>query len=193
MITPIPPGQTVSMNWDQTDQQGNQVPDGLYGFAIQVFDPDFVLQLICAPVQVGTSCAAPTQYGFGGAGSGGNVPAITSVGGFPSIGNLAFDVGVSNALGAAPAFLFLSLADASLDFGFATVWVDPNLLFLTLTTTLGGAPGTAGAGIGFFGTPIPNNAGLIGLEFFGQIFVSDPMANGGLSHTEGLRVGICPA
>jgi hypothetical protein len=37
-FTPIPPGESVWMEWDQTDDAGLQVPAGTYSFSISHFD-----------------------------------------------------------------------------------------------------------------------------------------------------------
>jgi hypothetical protein len=191
-LTPIPPGATVTMSWDQLDDLGQQVADGLYTFAVDVLGPTGATTSLCPVVQVGTSCTKPAHYGAGSPGTGGLTPAISSLGGYPQIGNGDFDVAVTNAVGGAVAVCVGSLAPASLDLGFGTVLVDPGPIALASLLALSGSPGVPGQGIGILDVPVPNQPGLVGAEVYFQWVVGDAASSGGLSLSEGLRVAICP-
>jgi hypothetical protein len=120
------------------------------------------------------------------------LPAISSLGGPPQIGSASFAVLVSNGAGGAAAACFVALGQAQLAVGPLTLFVDPASVFFGAVALLAGAPGAAGQGIGSFPLSIPSAAGLVGLEAFAQVFVADAAAPGGIAHTEGLRIAVCP-
>jgi hypothetical protein len=126
----------------------------------------------------------PTNYGAGLAGTGGIVPHLTVSGGVASVynGNFAFEL--QNGRGGANGFLMLGLAQASTPILGGTLLVAPNSSF-RIPVVLGGTAGAAGAGSKHFPTPILS--ALVGIEIFGQFFVSDPAASQGWAFSDGLR------
>lgn len=68
VITPIAPGQSHAMPWNQNDQNGVQVPDGEYSIEVRYWDANFTsLTSCCANVTIGGEPG--TGYCFaGGAG-----------------------------------------------------------------------------------------------------------------------------
>ena len=194
VATPVPlgPGQSITQPWNQTDDLGNQVPDGAYSFAIDVVDPSGVVSQLCPAMQVGFGCALPPQqYGLASPGTGGNAPAISSVGGFPAIGSNNFQVAVTNAVGGAQGVLFLGFAPSALSASWGTFLIDPTLPLFQIPVLFSGTPGQAGQGIAFAALPIPNDPFLLGFELFFQCLVADPGSIGGIAHSEGLRVILC--
>ncbi len=59
IITPIPAGQSLSESWDQTDPNGQQVPNGTYSFQIS-HDSG----LCCATVTIAEGAPALTRWGM---------------------------------------------------------------------------------------------------------------------------------
>ncbi len=187
---PIPPGTSVTEVWDQLDDGGGQVADGLYAFEVQVLSPSGTLFELCTSAQIGTGCTSPFAYGQGTSGSGGFGPNLSGIGGPPQIGSASFGVAVTNGLGGSTATVFASLGTGSLDLGFGTILIDPGQLVLSLPVAL--SAGGPGQGIGLLTTPVPPSPVLIGLEVFFQAAVSDPGGPGGVALTHGLRAAICP-
>ncbi len=65
VITPIAPGQSHSMPWNQTDNNGQPVASGTYSVAIQYWDAAFTNLVTCCPSLTITSgsCTGPgTSY-----------------------------------------------------------------------------------------------------------------------------------
>jgi hypothetical protein len=65
VITPIQPGQSHSMPWDQRDNVGQPVPAGTYSVSIRYWDAAFSILSTCCPTMVITSgaCTGPgTDY-----------------------------------------------------------------------------------------------------------------------------------
>ena len=188
---PLGPGASVSAVWDQTYFSGLQVPEGVWALSIPVQVPGALTGALCAQVQVGFGCASPVAYGLGSAGSGGQVPNLSSLGGAPALGNADFQLALTNGLGGASAVVLGSLAPAQLELGFGSVLIDPELVFLSSALALSGAAGVAGQGIGFLATPIPDAPALLGLELWFQAAVLDPAAVGGLALSQGVRAALC--
>jgi len=66
VITPIPPGQSVTMIWDQTDNLGNPVAPNGYSVEVIYWDANFTaLTNCCIPFEVGNSL---TSHCFGDGG-----------------------------------------------------------------------------------------------------------------------------
>ena len=186
----VPPGVTVVGVWDQLDDSGVQVADGLYAFEVDVITPSGASLELCPSVQIGTGCVSPFNYGQGTPGSGGNIPNLSGIGGFPHVGSTSFGVAVTNGLGGANSTVVASLSEASLGLGFGTILIDLSQTVLTVLLPL--SPGGPGQGIGLLTTPVPSLPGLIGLEVFFQAVVDDPAAAAGLALTQGVRIAICP-
>jgi hypothetical protein len=55
VLTPIPPDGTRSMIWDQRDNDGAQVPEGTYSFAISYYDGTFTQTGCCVSVTISSS------------------------------------------------------------------------------------------------------------------------------------------
>jgi len=188
----LAPGQSKQHTWDLKDNLAQQVPDGGYFFNITVHDSNGFPTKFCPFVQIGFGCSVnPFQYGPGGVGSGGKVPAISSLGGHPQFGNAAFQVVMTNALGGATSMFVVGFAPAEIVVPWGAFMIDPNLPMFSFITPIGGAAGVPGQGMLFIPTPIPNDSQLVGLEVYFQFLVADPVASGGIAHTEGLRIAIC--
>lgn len=188
--TPLGPGQSVVEVWDQTNDFGEQVDDGLYWIKVDAVTPSGALLELCAPVQVGFGCVSPFAFGSGSAGTDGFVPSLSAIGGTASLGSTSFGVALTNGLGGANAFVLASLAQASFDLGFGTILIDTGQL--VLNTVLPLSAGDPGQGIGLLTVPVPSNPALVGLEVFFQGAVPDAGAAGNFALTPGLRVVVCP-
>jgi cytochrome c peroxidase len=120
------------------------------------------------PALYSESNRVPQITGNGTAGSGGNTPQVTAIEP-PIVGNPAFAVGISNALGGAQAVLVINNSDPGAGFS-----IPETGSLARISITLSGS----GAGNGFGSTtlPIPN---AVGATFYGRWYVSDPNAVGG--------------
>ena len=190
VITPVPPGSSVSFVWDQKDDLGQQVPVGTYSFKIKFFTPTGS-DGCCPSVDIFNPCPPPTHYGQGDPGSGGIVPEISSSGD-PQVGNANFQLLLKRAVGGAPTGLFLGAAPASIQTGWGTFLVSPNPPLVQLFFSVGGTPGAPGQGSAVIPAPIPNNPALAGVSAYAQALFKDVQASGGISHTDGMRIDICP-
>jgi hypothetical protein len=131
----------------------------------------------------------PRVFGRGSRGSGGFEPLLI-VGGPPHLGNLDFRFGVHQALGSALAWAILSWGQEPPN----TFWkgiplhVDlDQVAYVLAIPTLGAG---SGAGYATFGGEMPDDPSLLGLEFYGQWFVTDPAAAGGYAASAGLEFAI---
>ncbi|MDX6613340.1 MAG: hypothetical protein QOD75_2526 [Blastocatellia bacterium] len=124
----------------------------------------------------------PEITGSGAAGSGGNIPQAIAIAP-PLVGNPNFTLGVSNALGGAPAVLVIDKSDpgagptipATAAFARTNLWLSGN---------------GAGQGFGSVSLQIPANSSLIGSTYYGRWFISDPNANGGVAVTPAFKFTI---
>jgi len=114
----------------------------------------------------------PQITGAGVAGSGGQVPQPVAIEP-PLVGNPAFTVAVSNALGAANAVLVINSTDPG------TASIPASGSFLRQSITLQG--NGSGGGFGSVIVAIPDNPALVGQTFFGRWYVTDAAAPGGFS------------
>lgn len=190
VITPIPPGTSKSFVWDQKDDLGKQVAPGFYSFKIKFFTPGGS-DSCCPSVEIVDPCPDPVHYGQGDTGTGGIVPEIGSVGD-PQVGNQNFQIVLQRAVGGAPAGLFVGAAPASIPAPWGTFLVSLTPPPIALFFQVGGTPGAPGQGSAVIPAPIPNNPGLAGASAYLQALFQDPGSSGGISHTDGLRVDICP-
>ncbi|MCI0587800.1 MAG: integrin alpha [Planctomycetes bacterium] len=135
-------------------------------------------------------------FGAGCAGSAGAVPRIGTAGGPAAVGNGAFRIVLSDALGGTSATLLAGASSVSwggiplpLNLGFAglpacSLLVSPDVLLPTSTSGAG-----AGAGLEFLPVPIPPNPALVGGSAFLQWFVVDPGAGAvPVAMSEGVQV-----
>jgi len=184
-LSPVAPGQTISMAWDQTDDSGSQVGDGTYVFPVRIYDASFSTITMAPTVVVSSVTNPPALYGKGGAGSAGWAPILGSHG-VPSVGNSAFHLSVYDALGAAPAMMLISAKAGETTVGWGTYLLDLSAPVISIALPLGGAG--AGAGSLNIPAPLPNNPALIGQRAFTQVIVLDAGSAGNLAHTNGLEV-----
>lgn len=123
------------------------------------------------------------------AGSGGVQPGLI-VSAPPLYGGAEFKIGLRAGLGAAQAWVAVSLSAGSgaLRHG---VPLNLGLPFLRLAQIrLDGGAAVAGEGFGTIHLTLPANPALAGVEFFAQGFVQDPAAAGGFAATRGARFSI---
>jgi len=131
----------------------------------------------------------PRVYGRGSRGTGGFEPLLV-VGGPPHLGNLDFRFGVHQALGGALAWAILSLGQEPPN----TFWkgiplhIDLDQIAYVLAIAAYGAG--PGAGYATFNGEMPADPNLLGLDFYGQWFVTDAAAPGGYAASAGLEFSI---
>jgi len=82
VLTTIPPGQSRSQSWDQTDDFGQQVASGAYSIPIQYYDASFQSNSCCVTFTIG---AGPTTYCTAGTTTS-NCQASMSASGMPTAG-----------------------------------------------------------------------------------------------------------
>ncbi len=114
----------------------------------------------------------PQIIGTGRAGSNGIVPKVTAIEP-PLLGNPSFTVGVSSALGGAPAVLVID----STDLGVGST-IPTTGSFARLAVNLSS---TGGGGYGSVSLAIPNNPALINQTFYGRWYVTDAGAANGFA------------
>jgi len=118
------------------------------------------------------------HYGAGTSGTGGIVPEMLA-NSPPFIGNDRFKLGVGKGLGGANATLGISTAAAipPIFIGGVPFWINPA--GATFQSTV-----LSSDGVGTIFVPIPNDAALIGVQWFAQWFIQDPGSSVGISTTE---------
>lgn len=124
--------------------------------------------------------AQPSNYGAGTAGTLG-VPGLDSGGQQSILGNANFHVIVKNSVPGASVFYGFGLTQLNLPIFGGTLLVQPDV--------------TLSAVIDIFGQsvvplPIPDDANLLGLTFYGQAFIPDAGAPGPFAMTPGLQATI---
>ena len=126
----------------------------------------------------------PQSYGTGHPGAAGVEPQLVAKQP-PVVGSFGFTLGISGGQGGSAAVLALSTAPAppGLHFGQVPLHISPLVQPLLVTIGLQGQG--AGNGMGSISFPIPDQQVLEGMTFYGQWFVVDPAAQGGLSATQG--------
>lgn len=131
----------------------------------------------------------PRIFGHGSRGSGGFEPLVIAATP-PNLGNVDFKFGVWNALGGSLAWALLSYASEPPN----TFWkgvplsVDlDQLAYVLPVATLGAGPG---GGYASFVGALPDDPTLLGLAFFGEWFVTDPVAPGGFAASAGIEFAI---
>jgi cytochrome c peroxidase len=134
------------------------------------------------PILYTESNRVPQITGSGTPGAGGNIPQVSAIEP-PLVGNTNFTVGVSNALGNAPAVLVISSTDPGTG---PAIPATGSLARVSVNLSGSGA----GQGFGSVSLLIPDNPALIGSTFFGRWFVSDPNATGGVAVTPAFKMTI---
>jgi hypothetical protein len=66
VLTGVPPGQSVTQRWDQTDDFELPVPPGTYSFSVLYFDETFTAHACCASVTIAPEPGAPFCFGDSG-------------------------------------------------------------------------------------------------------------------------------
>ncbi len=137
-------------------------------------------ELYALPVDT-LGAAEAENYGQGCAGSGNLVPRIAAIGA-PVLGNASFGERLEQGMPAVPCALCASFAEASVAVGGCTILIVPGTITFYGVTD---AQGRFGAQV-----PLPNDAGLLGLQWFTQGMVLDPAGGlyGAASATDGLRI-----
>lgn len=137
------------------------------------------------------ACPAPTNYGLGLAGTGGFVPHLTFSGGAPVAGNGNFALEIQGGRGGANAWvMFSSAQNAQPLLGGTLLVLGGQCCSIFFPTTLGGTPGSAGAGSKQFVLPFSLDIAA-GFTLYAQAFVVDPGAVQGWAMSEGLRIPVC--
>lgn len=172
------------------------------------FSPSYALGLGSAvltnvPVNSATTrnpvlpfCSMGTPTGSARAGSGGQIPQISSFGGSLRLGNPGWGFSVSNGLGGANAIAIMSLGNncqvqrpGGLSGGLGPAQQTRSFLWTALQ--LSGPSGLAGAGSAQLAFPLPTNTALAGLFLSAQVQILDPAARGGRSATRTLCGQLC--
>ena len=185
-LVSVAPGQSKTQTWDQTDDIGNQVGSGTYAFRIEIFDPSFTLRKFSGQVNVANCATPPVHYGPSSAGTNGISPKI----GYqdePQVGTPNFELQFADGVGANSALFLIGVADATgTPVGWGTFLLDVNFPVLSspvFSFTNGRATLPA---------PIPGNASLIGGTAALQLVAFDANSSGGLSHSRGMTITVCP-
>jgi cytochrome c peroxidase len=131
------------------------------------------------PTLYSESNRLPVITGNGTPGSGGNTPQVIAI--EPALaGNPNFTVGVTGALGGAPAVLVIDHSDPG-----AGPTIPATASFARISVQLSGSG--AGQGFGSISMLVPANSSLVGQTFFGRWYVRDANAPGGIAATAAFR------
>ncbi|HEB51639.1 MAG TPA: hypothetical protein ENI87_00115 [bacterium] len=124
-------------------------------------------------------------FGAGAPGTGGVVPTLRGQG-VAAIGS-SVDLVLDGALGGSIGVVALGLQKLSTPVFGGTLLVDPltSAWFL-----LGGSQGVAGEGVFAYPFALPTSTAFLGVAVFGQGFVIDPAAVGGVSLSDGIEIWI---
>jgi hypothetical protein len=138
-----------------------------------------------------SSVVAQDSYGSNTPGAGGIAPSLFC--GQAWMGNPAFGLNVSGALGGTTAVFGVSIQPASIFLGMTEILVDLNPANLILLTAVpvSGPIGTAGVGSAFLSLPLsfPVDPSVAGFIFYAQAVMSDNSL-GSFASTRGLEVEI---
>jgi hypothetical protein len=131
-------------------------------------------------VYAGSHLGAAVAFGVGKAGTGSFVPLLEGVG-WPNTTN-PIGFRLTQALDLTPCVFLLGPRTAT-PLPFGMLYAQP--LVAIAATTIG-----AGAGTGYaeLGLVVPNDPSLHGQKLAAQVFVADPGASSGISHTAGLEL-----
>ncbi|MFG0316887.1 MAG: hypothetical protein ACF8XB_06415 [Planctomycetota bacterium JB042] len=192
-LVPVGPGHTKTQTWDQTDDFGQPVASGTYAFGGFIYDPNFSKVEFCAQVEIASCATPPTHYGPASAGTGDVEPKLGRRG-EPQVGNANFELQLADTVGGANALFLVGIADPNgTPVGWGTFLLDPNFPVLSSPViAMPGPPGVAGAGFLTLLAGIPNDTSLIGGAASLQLVAVDVNSVGGLSHSEGMTITVCP-
>ena len=126
-------------------------------------------------------CASFVSYGQGLPGTGGLLPVLGGHG--CAARNLTISFDVSNGLGGTPGVLVIGAQQRAIPVLGGTLLVDPVLM---VPHVLGGTPNVAGAGFAGIPSRIPDDANLVGVDFYTQAFYLDLAAVQQIAMTAGL-------
>lgn len=159
VIIPIAPGQSYTGSWDQTDDNGAQVPSGTYSFFVRYWDAGFTSLVSCCPeLTITNSCAAASALPRNGSGS--NPSTLASVNP-PRLG-ASWDTSLdcaAHAPGTALLVVFASPATGPLT-SFGEILVGGSRLFRAVQPHAGSTAA--------FSQPVPADAALCGLQTSSQ-------------------------
>lgn len=134
----------------------------------------------------------PASFGSGTPGTGGLVPVLSNVNGFPFTGNLVFGLRTSNAVGGGIAVLAHAAGPGP---GFpllgGVVWLDIGTAVVFAVQFLSGPAGVAGAGAVNKTFLLPPNPSLDGLDISFQSVVLDAGGPAGYAMSQGLSIELC--
>lgn len=199
VLVGIPPGQSSSMSWDQTDDSGSPVPVGSYSFSVSYWDAGFSsLQTCCAPLTI----TEPTTYCTAGTTTN-NCNATMSASGTPTAGAPSgFSLTCSNVEGQKSGLLFYGISGP-----LAQPWGSGSTSFLcvnapTQRTNLQSSGGTAAACNGQFSLDflayLAANPGALGAPgtagqvFDAQCWFRDPPAPKSTNLSDGIEFTLTP-
>jgi len=186
----IQPGQSFVDSWDQKAFQGPQVPPGTYFFDMKIGTQGGSTVSLCPSVTIDSCPTPPVEYGAGSVGTAGFTP-VWTIGSLPKPGG-QFGLTIDNAVGGGSALYVLGAGVAQIPAPFGEFLVDPFLPIVYLPFTMSGSPGVGGDGSVTFGFVVPNDLSLVGVTVYSQCLVTDVNSSGGISHTRGLQVTVCP-
>lgn len=198
VLTPIAPGQSLTLPWDQLDDFGQQVAAGVYSIPIVYYDAGFQLTSCCLAV---TITGNPTTYCTAGTTSNG-CNASMSATGTPTAGaSSGWVLHASNVEGQRSGILFYGInGRAALPWGGGSSFlcVQPP----TQRTALQNTGGTNGAcdgslSLDFLAYLASNPAalgapGAAGDVFNAQAWFRDPAATPGTNLSNGIEFSLVP-
>jgi cytochrome c peroxidase len=175
---PTSPAMTATEKANLVDFLRNGLTDPRAAQGLAPFD---------RPTLASEVATRPVQYGNSNVGTGGFAPeAVTPQP--PALGTINYTVGVANGNGGAIAVLALSTAPApaGTTFNGTPLHVSPFVTPVLVTVSLQG--NGAGEGYTSLGFSIPDQPNLDGFSLYGQWFVVDTTAQGGLAATPGFQM-----
>ena len=188
-------GEPVAFtNWAQGSPNNNWNADHVFqdwngGWVSAVFNRRSAGSFPCqnVPIRglVETNVTTWASYGAGLAGSAGQLPQVTGLGG--AAPGRTVSVQVSRGLGGAGGLLLVGSSSASAPILGGTILAMPNV---TVSFVLDGTFGVAGAGSFALPITIPPNPALTGSCLYFQALVLDPSAAFGVAMSSGLKVTV---
>jgi hypothetical protein len=194
-------GVGVFLGHDNTDVNGFyqvNVPTGTFDvtfsppLAIPYGEVSYASVVIAGnTVRNGTlpSCPFYSTVGTGLPGFGGITPVIGASGGAPRLGNLGYQIELTQGRGGAKAIVVFSILPTPNPLPSPCVTVPP---MARRVFNLGGTLGAAGAGFGSYPMPLADNPLTAGHLLRAWVYVRDGAAASGVSRTHELRATLCP-